>query len=109
MPSTQVPSASREAELGHSHYSEGKLRLGGLTPRKEQQVLPTAGAAVFGACLADNGLAADMLGDFGQVPEHLWTNFSGSVNGNSPTFCFTFGYQRAWRMFFMQRDASSFQ
>lgn len=100
MPPTLVPSASGVTEPGHTHYSEGKLRLAWIPPRTEKQVLPTAEAAVFEGCLAENELGADMLGGSGQVPERLWVNFSGSVNGNNSTCCFTFSYQRAWRTFF---------
>lgn len=39
-----------------------------------------AGAAVSKVCLAENALDANMLGNFGQVPECLWANFSGSPN-----------------------------
>lgn len=42
-----------------------------VTPRTEQQVLPSAEAAVLEACLAEDGLGAQMLGDFGQAPERF--------------------------------------
>lgn len=64
------------------------------TPGKEQQML-LAGAAVSELCLAEKALGANMLGDFGQVPECLWANFSGRPNGNNPTACCTFSYR--WR------------
>lgn len=97
MPSTQILSASRVAELlgqiGPLFRGETEAKVG--PPRKEHQVLATAGAAVFEASLADNGLAAGLLGDFGQAPEDLWANCYGSINGNNSTFCFTFSYQGA--------------
>lgn len=93
MPSTLAPSASGTVKLGLS-IIQRETEATAVTPGKEQQVLPTAEAAVFEAWLAEDGLGAQMLGDFGQVPKCFWANFSGHVNGNSPTFCFTFNYQR---------------
>lgn len=45
-----------------------------------------AGAAVSKVCLAENALDANMLGNFGQVPECLWANFSGSPNEKNTHF-----------------------
>lgn len=77
------------------------------TPRKEQQVLLTAEAAVSKACLAENSWGAYRLGDVEHVPECLWDNFSGSPNGNNPSSCCIFRYWRASRTF-LCRDAKSF-
>lgn len=97
MPSTQIPSASKVAELlgriGPLFRGEAEAKVG--PPRKGHHVLATAGAAVLEAGLADNGLAAGLLGDFGPAPEYLWANCYGSINGNNSTFCFAFSYQGA--------------
>lgn len=38
------------------------------------------------ARLVGTGLGADMVGDFGQIPENFWANFSGSPDGNNLHF-----------------------
>ena len=69
MPSTLAPSASGTVKLGLS-IIQRETKATAVTPGKEQQVLPTAEAAVFEAWLAEDGLGAQMLGDF--LGQFLW-------------------------------------
>lgn len=82
---------SRAVEPGHCHCSEGETRPG-WTPRGEASIADGRGHC--DANLARNGLGADLLGDFGPVPQGLWASFSGSSNGPNPTSCCTFNYQK---------------